>query len=63
MGIEQIIANQRNFFNTNATKDTDFRIEQLKRVKALLKANELLLFKAIYDDFGKSEFDTYVSEL
>ncbi len=63
MGIEQTISNQRDFFNTNATKDTSFRIEQLKRVKALLKSNEPLLFKAIYDDFGKSEFDTYVSEL
>lgn len=63
MNIENIIETQRNFFNSNQTKDIGFRIEQLKKVKALLKENENLLYKAIYEDFGKSEFETYGSEL
>ncbi|WP_334126077.1 aldehyde dehydrogenase [Empedobacter brevis] len=61
--IKSIVTNQRNYFNSNETKDVDFRIEQLKKFKSLLKANEDLLYKAIKEDFKKSEFDTYVSEL
>jgi aldehyde dehydrogenase (NAD+) len=61
--MENIIAEQRNFFNTNKTKNTDFRIEQLQKLKKLLKDNEGLLNEAIYKDFKKSEFDTYTNEL
>ncbi|WP_338410099.1 aldehyde dehydrogenase [uncultured Flavobacterium sp.] len=57
-----IIKSQNDFFNSNQTKDIGFRIKQLKKIKFLLKDNEKLLFKAIYKDFGKSKFETYVSE-
>jgi aldehyde dehydrogenase (NAD+) len=63
MQIKELIQNQRDFFNTNKTKDISFRIEQLKKVKSVLKQNEQLLYNAIYEDFGKSEFETYASEL
>jgi len=61
--ISEKIEQQRIFFNTNNTKDITFRIEQLKKLKSLLKENEHRLYEAIYDDFGKSEFETYISEL
>lgn len=61
--MKDIIANQRAFFNTNQTKETDFRIQQLKKFKAILKENEEKLNTAIYEDFGKSEYETYLSEL
>jgi len=57
-----IIGNQRTFFNTNQTKDIGFRINQLKKFKKALQENELLLNKAIYEDFGKSAFDTFSCE-
>jgi aldehyde dehydrogenase (NAD+) len=63
MKIEDIIEKQRVFFNSNQTKEVGFRIRQLKNVKLLLKENESRLYKAIYEDFGKSEFETYASEL
>jgi len=63
MKIQEIYTKQQDFFNSNATKDVSFRIEQLKKFKKVLKENEDLLYKAIYEDFGKSEFETYVSEL
>jgi len=63
MNIKEIISRQQNFFNANSTKDVGFRIDQLKKFKSLLKENEDLLYKAIYEDFAKSEFETYVSEL
>jgi aldehyde dehydrogenase (NAD+) len=63
MHIEEVILKQRTFFNSNQTKNINFRIEQLKKLKTILKENEPLLFEAIYKDFGKSEFDTYSTEL
>lgn len=61
--MKNLIAKQREFFNTNKSKETKFRIQQLQKLKNVLKDNENLLYKAIYDDFGKSEFETYISEL
>ncbi|MCF6182218.1 aldehyde dehydrogenase [Lutibacter sp.] len=63
MNIEEIIISQRAFFSTNQTKDVNFRLKQLKKIKKLLKDNEDLIYKAIYDDFRKSKFETYLSEL
>jgi len=61
--MQEIIANQRKFFQTNVTKDIPFRRKQLKILDDALKKNEDIINKAIYDDFKKSEFDSYVSEL
>ncbi|MCY1721264.1 aldehyde dehydrogenase [Prolixibacteraceae bacterium Z1-6] len=59
----EIVSKQKEYFNTNATKDIGFRIEQLKKIRALLRANESKLYEAIYNDFSKSEFETYATEL
>jgi aldehyde dehydrogenase (NAD+) len=61
--MQALVEAQRNFFNSNTTKDLPFRIKQLNKLYYLLKDNEQLLFDAIYKDFKKSEFDTYTSEL
>lgn len=63
MEIKDVLLKQHNFFNSNKTKETDFRIQQLKKLKNLLKENEDLLYDAIYKDFGKSKYETYISEL
>ena len=63
MKIQEIYTKQQDFFSSNETKNVNFRIEQLKKFKIILKENEKLLYKAIYEDFGKSEFETYASEL
>lgn len=61
--MDQIIATQRAFFNTHATKDIHFRRRQLKIFEEALKRNEQLLHDAIYKDFKKSEFDNYTTEI
>ncbi|NVK65117.1 MAG: aldehyde dehydrogenase [Flavobacteriales bacterium] len=61
--IEKIVNAQKAYFNTNTTKDVAYRIAQLKKLKALIQANEQEIFDAIYADFGKSEFETYLTEL
>ena len=62
MRIKEIYTKQQDFFNSNKTKNVSFRIEQLKKFKKVLKENEDLFYKAIYEDFGKSGFETYLSE-
>ncbi len=63
MEIQDLYTKQKEFFNTNQTKDIDFRIDQLKKIRRILKESEEQIFQAIYDDFGKSRFETYATEL
>ena len=60
--MEQIINSQKEFFKTNETRSIYFRIAILKKLKQVLQQNEKLLSDAIYKDFNKSEFETYVTE-
>ncbi len=59
----QLVENQHQYFNTHKTKNFEFRLKQLKKLDDVLKSNEKEIYKAIYKDFKKSEFDTYTSEL
>ena len=63
MDISKIVNQQKSFFNSNATKEVNLRIETLKKLKLILKENEDKLYTAIYDDFKKSKFETYITEL
>ncbi len=59
----EIINLQRDYFFSNKTKSVKFRIEQLKKFRKILKDNESLLYDAIDKDFGKSKYETYLTEL
>jgi aldehyde dehydrogenase (NAD+) len=52
--MKETVKNQLEFFNSNQTKNIDWRIAQLKKLRTILKENEPLLYKAIYADFQKS---------
>ena len=60
--MEEIINSQKEFFKTNETQSISFRIAVLKKLKRVLQQNEKLLSEAIYLDFNKSEFETYLTE-
>jgi aldehyde dehydrogenase (NAD+) len=61
--MKELIRKQRVFFNTNQTKDIDFRIAQLRKFSELLTENTIKLNDAIFDDFRKSAFDTITCEI
>ena len=63
MDIPKIIQQQKSFFNSSSTKEVNLRIETLKKLKLILKENEEKLYTAIYTDFKKSQFETYLTEL
>lgn len=58
-----LVQEQRTFFNSGTTKRIDYRKKQLKKLKALLKENEQKMMDAIHEDFKKSSFDTFTNEL
>jgi len=60
---ETILVQQKEFFNSNATKSIKFRKQQLKKIEQTIRAGEKQLYEAIYKDFGKSMYETYETEL
>lgn len=63
MNFQEILAQQKIFFNSQKTKDLRFRKQALQQLKEVLIRNEELLYDAIDKDFGKSRFDTFATEI
>ncbi|GAB0156832.1 aldehyde dehydrogenase [Chryseobacterium sp. Alg-005] len=63
MDFARIFQSQKEFFNSHQTKNIAFRKENLLKLKNLLKAKEDQLYEAIYKDFRKGKFDTFLTEL
>lgn len=61
--LEEVLEEQREFFKTNKTKDVNFRIEQLKKLKSIIKENEDGILEALKKDLNKSFFEGYESEI
>ena len=61
--IQKILENQRNYFNTGATRTLDFRIEKLRILKKSIVKNEKQILKALWIDLHKSEFEAYATEI
>jgi aldehyde dehydrogenase (NAD+) len=60
--IVDIVARQREFFITGATREYENRIDALKRLKAGLIKYETMLNAALKEDLNKSKFEAYLSE-
>ena len=61
--MKELVAQQRQFFNSHTTKDISFRIKQLTSLEDVLNDNIELLDRAIYNDFKKSSFENYMTEI
>jgi len=61
--MKDIVATQRLFFNSHTTKNIHYRIQQLECLEQTLNSNIEILDKAIYDDFKKSSFENYLTEI
>ena len=58
-----ILNNQKSFFDTNMTKDINFRITSLKNLKTVIKKYEKDVIESLNNDLGKSEFESYATEI
>lgn len=63
MNIHHILHQQKIFFATHKTKNVSYRIQQLEKLKSVLQEHEEMLYEAIHQDFGKSRFDTFTTEI
>ena len=63
MNFQEILSEQREFFNSQKTKNIKFRKRALQQLKEGIIKNEDLMYEAIYKDFGKSKFDTFTTEI
>ncbi len=63
MNIHHIPHQQKVFFATHKTKNVSYRIQQLEKLKSVLHEHEEMLYDAIHQDFGKSPFDTFTTEI
>lgn len=63
MKINEVLTKQKEFFNTNATKDIAFRKAQLLKLKHMILMNEDAINNALKLDLNKSYFETYVTEI
>ncbi|MGN7477130.1 aldehyde dehydrogenase [Solibacillus silvestris] len=61
--VEQMIENQRSFYYTGATKDVEFRKQQLVLLKETIKKYEAQVIEALASDLRKSEFEAYSTEI
>jgi aldehyde dehydrogenase (NAD+) len=61
--IQMILEKQRNYFNTGATRDLEFRMEKLSILKKSIQKNEKQISEALWSDLHKSEFEAYATEI
>lgn len=62
MNIASIVARQRSFFESGATRSLAFRMDALKKLQKAIRENEPLINAALKEDLNKSPFETYMTE-
>ena len=61
--IEEIFKKQKDYFKLGQTKDVDFRIEQLLKLKTAILENEDVIYEALVKDLKKSKTESYNTEV
>lgn len=61
--IKELIQSQRDYFHTNATKDINFRINNLNRLYKGIIAYEERILIALKKDLNKSKLEAYMTEI
>jgi acyl-CoA reductase-like NAD-dependent aldehyde dehydrogenase len=61
--ISQTVADMRRYFNTGETRPVSFRVEQLRKLKSMIRSHEDEIIHARYNDLKKPPFESYASEI
>ena len=61
--IHNVVERQRTFFRTGRTLDTDWRVEQLQKLKTALLVHEKELTDALAADLARSEAEAYFCDI
>jgi aldehyde dehydrogenase (NAD+) len=60
--IELLLERQRAFYRSGATMPVEFRVEQLKKLYAVIKKYQDDINRALYADLGKSSYEAFMCE-
>ena len=63
MDFTKLIADQRKFYESGATRSLDFRLQALRKLQSALRKNEEKLIEAMREDFNKPPMETYMTEI
>ncbi len=61
--LKSLVASQRTYFNSGATKNVKFRKAQLAKLKNLITEKESQFIEALHQDLRKHEFEAYATEI
>lgn len=61
--VQGYLDEQQRFFRTQKTRDVQFRIQQLTKLKTVIKQHEKELTEALYKDLHKSKTESYMTEI
>jgi aldehyde dehydrogenase (NAD+) len=61
--VVKIINEHKKFFDTGKTKNVDFRIEQLYKLRKAITDNEELIITALHQDLHKSRYEAFTTEI
>lgn len=61
--LDELLQKQKDYFRTGETRDIEFRISKLKRLKKAIKIYEQKVLYALRADLGKPEQESFFSEV
>ncbi|ULO05906.1 aldehyde dehydrogenase [Paenibacillus sp. 19GGS1-52] len=61
--IDKMLAEHKQFYNGGRTKEINFRLQQLQKLKDNIKKYESRIITALHQDLRKSEFEAYATEI
>lgn len=61
--IVEMLNKQKEYFSSGATKEIEFRLENLKRLKAAIHKHEKIITDALWTDLHKSYEEAYLTEI
>lgn len=61
--IHNVVEQQRKYFRSGETLSIDFRIRQLKKLKNMIVHNEAEMIKALNEDLGRHETESYICDV
>ena len=61
--VKNMLSEHNKYFLTGETRNIEYRISALKKLKNVIKKYEKEIINALYRDLGKSEFEAYGTEI
>lgn len=61
--LDELLQKQKDYFRTGETRDIEFRISKLKRLKKAIKIYEQKVLETLRKDLGKPEQESFFSEV